>query len=194
MRKTTETTKEINPNATGGRVSVFAWLFIYSSQLTTRLIELREEDEEEDEEMGDLDEEDLELLEENTGTRIERRNKAPKRIRRGRDDDDVMGDTIRKRRRVLDDDNRGASQRGGDLGDLWDDDGIRRVRRAREEDEDEPPEFGDDMRDFIEDDDEDEDIQMGEAERQERLEQRRAEAARKRKAGGRPQVAGLDTK
>lgn len=194
MRKPTETTKEINPNATGGRVSVFACLFIYSSQLITLLIELREEDEEEDEEMGDLDEEDLELLEENTGTRIERRNKAPKRIRRGRDDDDVMGDTIRKRRRVLDDDNRGASQRGGDLGDLWDDDGIRRVRRAREEDEDEPPEFGDDMRDFIEDDDEDEDIQMGEAERQERLEQRRAEAARKRKAGGRPQVAGLDTK
>lgn len=146
--------------------------------------------------MGDLDEEDLELLEENTGTRIERRNKAPKRIRRGREDepDNEQGDAIRKKRRALDDDSRGVSQRGGDLGDLWDDDGIRRVRRAREEDEDEPPEFGDDMRDFIEDDDEDEDIQMGEAERQERLEQRRAEAARKRKAGGRPQVAGLDTK
>jgi hypothetical protein len=60
---------------------------IYLLLIANELIGVREEDEEEDEEMGDLDEEDLELLEENTGTRIERRNKAPKRIRRGRDDD-----------------------------------------------------------------------------------------------------------
>jgi transcription elongation factor SPT6 len=150
-------------------------------------------DEDEDEDMGgELDEDDLELVEEATGQRIERPSKSRlKRLRRARDDlDDDDLETIKA--------GTGDYQRGEDgqtrLRDLWDDEGALRVQRRNEELDEDEGEFEDDMRGFIEADEDEEENEMGEAERQERLERRRAEKERRRTAGGISELSGLDQK
>ncbi|KAI0035919.1 transcription elongation factor SPT6 [Vararia minispora EC-137] len=124
----------------------------------------------------ELEEDDLDLLEENTGKSFSR-NKLT-RLRRGRDSASPPPDVSSKRRHVitsdddLDDDLELPKAQA--IQDIWDD----------EEDED----------DFIEYDDE-EDVAggMDEAEREEmRRERRRREKERRKAMGSRPELTGID--
>lgn len=126
------------------------------------------------------------MVEENTGTRIARPSKSRlKRLRRGREDGSLDGDNDLR--------TGGARERGThEMNDMWADEGPVTVQR-RDEEEEEEGDFDDDMGGFIEADDDDEENAMGEAERQERLERRRAEKER-RKIAGFPKLAGLDQK
>ena len=138
----------------------------------------------------------MELVEEFTGQRFERPSKSRlKRLRRAGENDDSRHVSF-GRQQDLDENNLDADNRmvaGNDLKDLWEDDGTLRVRRRDEEiEEDEGDD--DDMRGFIEADEDEEENEMGEAERQERLERRRAEKERRRSAGGLSRMAGLDQK
>lgn len=95
---------------------------------------------------------------------------------------------------MADDERAGAPVIGSDLRDLWDDEGTLRVpRRDEEVDDEEVGEFEDDMHRFIEADEDEEENDMGEAERLERTERRRAEREKRRGAGG-IKLAGLDQK
>ncbi|PVG00182.1 hypothetical protein CPB86DRAFT_871966 [Serendipita vermifera] len=149
-------------------------------------------DEDEDEDMGgELDEDDLELVEEATGHRPERASKSRlKRLRRAREEtelDEELAD--------LQDATGDYRKDAGDktrLHDLWDDDTALRVQRRNEELDEDEGMFEDDMRGFIEADEDEEVNEMGDAERQERLERRRAEKERRRTAGGISELSGLD--
>lgn len=83
---------------------------------------------------------------------------------------------------------------GSDLRDLWDDEGTLRAPRRDEDADEEEVIEDDDMRGFIEADEDEEENEMGEAERQERLERIRAEKEKRRNAGGISKLAGLDQK
>jgi Acidic N-terminal SPT6 len=143
-----------------------------------------------------LDEDDLELVEEFTGQRIERPSKSRlKRLRRAGDRDDEDDDESPVARRIMARDGRdGEPVLGSDLRDLWDDEGTLRAPRRDEEPDEEEMVEDDDMRGFIEADEDEEENEMGEAERQERLERLRAEKAKRRNAGGISKLAGLDQK
>ncbi|KAG8966029.1 Transcription elongation factor spt6 [Tulasnella sp. 419] len=127
----------------------------------------------------DLDEDDLELMEENTGIRTSRQRLT--RLRRGRvasrsaspEDNDYSQRPPREFRRDEDDIN--------ELQRMFDDD------RRELDDADMDDGFLEDEDDFI--DDEGEEGEMNEEERRER---RRAEKERRRAMGARPEMAGID--
>ncbi|CAE6448974.1 unnamed protein product [Rhizoctonia solani] len=126
----------------------------------------------------DLDEDDLDLMEENTGTKAARSHLT--RLRRGRASSSRSASPdqeriSRRRPRGSDDE---SLPDANDINRIWDD-------RARDEDDG-------DMDDFIEDD-LDEDPGMGEEEREEqRRERRRVEKERRKAMGARPELAGID--
>lgn len=126
----------------------------------------------------DLDEDDLDLMEENTGTKAARSHLT--RLRRGRASSSrsVSPDETRiSRRRPPGSDDESLPD-ANDINRIWDD-------RARYDDDG-------DMDDFIEDD-LDEDPGMGEEEREEqRRERRRVEKERRKAMGARPELAGID--
>ncbi|KZT26523.1 transcription elongation factor Spt6 [Neolentinus lepideus HHB14362 ss-1] len=139
----------------------------------------------EHEEEEALEDEDLELLEENTGASFKNRLT---RLRRGREDESPPAASSSKRRVVeesseddLDNDDL-ELPRLQDIHRIWDDGGR--------EDEDEDM---DDMDNFIEYEDEDEGVeQMDERQREEKRRERRRLEKQRRKALGRPELAGID--
>lgn len=126
----------------------------------------------------DLDEDDLDLMAENTGTRASRSRLT--RLRRGR---------ASSSRSVTPDETRAPRARraqGSDDESLPDANDINRIWEDERRPDDE------DMDDFIEDD-LDEEPGMGEEEREEqRRERRRAEKERRKAMGARPELAGID--
>jgi transcription elongation factor SPT6 len=127
----------------------------------------------------DLDEDDLDLVEENTGTRASRGHLT--RLRRGRASSSRSASPEDTRI------SRGRRPRGSDDESLPDANDIDRIWDDRARDEDDG-----DMDDFIEDD-LDEDPGMGEEEREEqRRERRRVEKERRKAMGARPELAGID--
>lgn len=146
------------------------------------------------EEEEDLDEDDLELLEENTGGRIGR-SRHLTRLRRGRDSDEGGDGPSSSRRKAVvessDDDLDEANIIGAreiqDIQNIWDDD-----RTGGRDDDDEM-----DMDDFI--DDEDDEVEgagaMAEEEREERRrERRRLEKERRKAIRNRPELTGIDAR
>ncbi len=142
----------------------------------------------EDEDEG-LDEDDLELLQENTGGTFGRRLTKG----RPRDESPPVASSSRHRNVIdssdedLDDDNYPRVQ---DIQNIWDDE---RAAAGRDDDDDVDM---DDMDNFIEYEDEEEDGgAMDEQEREaKRREKRRLEKARRRAMGSRPELAGIDAK
>ncbi|KAG5645250.1 hypothetical protein DXG03_006667 [Asterophora parasitica] len=141
---------------------------------------------EEEEEV--LEDEDLELLEENTGASF-KKNRRLTRLRRGRGSESPGASSF-KRKTVVDDSSEDDLDNGGlpqvqDIQRIWDDD-----RRGEEEDDDADM----DMDDFIEYDDEDEGAAaMDEETREERRREKKQEAERRKKAWGViPELAGID--
>lgn len=142
------------------------------------------EDEEED-----LDEEDLELLEENTGGRIRSRHLT--RLRRGRDSEESdEGPSTRRKVIVessdddIDESNIIGAQAIQSIQNIWDDE------RAGRDDDDEM-----DMDDFIDDEEDEEEGAgaMAEEEREERRrERRRLEKERRKALRSRPELTGID--
>ncbi|KAI0780912.1 transcription elongation factor Spt6 [Trametes elegans] len=142
-----------------------------------------------DEEEDALDEDDLELLEENTGASFSRRLT---RIRPGRETESPPAPSSSKARAVVessDDDDLDNDDfpRVQDIHNIWDDE---RAAAGRDDDDVDM----DDMDNFIEYEDEEEvGGAMDENEReQRRRERRRLEKARRRAFGSRPELAGID--
>lgn len=138
-----------------------------------------EEDEEE------LEEDDLELLAENTGGTFKKNRLT--RLRRGRVSDSPPAASSRRRNVVEssdeDIDNDEALPQVQDIQKIWDDE------RGRDEEE----EYGDmDLDDFIEYDEEG--GAMDEATRAERRREHQELQRRKRAFGSRPELAGIDAK
>ena len=135
-----------------------------------------------------MDAEDLELVEENTGTRVDRsRTHGLSRLRRGRASASASPPPVTKvRHPELSEDDSNAES--ADVTKIFDDTG--RGARGGPDDidlDDEDDGFIDD------DDDEDLDREMGEEEREERRrEKRRDERQRRRAMGARPELAGID--
>lgn len=134
----------------------------------------------------DLDEDDFDLVAENTGTRVSRPGQ-PKltRIRRGRalSASRSPSPAFPSRRAPIEDDLElsGPESDRGDVNRIWDD-------RGRGEDIDMDDDDG-----FIDDEDEEDDEDMGEEEREaRRREKRRDERERRRVLGARPDMAGID--
>jgi hypothetical protein len=141
----------------------------------------------------DLEEDDLDLLEENTGTRIARKNKLT-RLRRGRESESPVESRAKKPyRSILDDqlsedeDDLGVEpQVADDVRGIWDDDRVG--GRDLEDDVD-----MDD--DFIDDDLDDDGMgDLGEEEREERRKERLRLERERRKALGRPDMVGIDAR
>ncbi|KAH9854249.1 transcription elongation factor Spt6 [Lenzites betulinus] len=140
-----------------------------------------------DEEEDALDEDDLELLEENTGASFSRRLT---RIRPGREVESRAPSSSKARAVIessdedLDNDDFPRVQ---DIHNIWDDE---RMAAGRDDDDVDM----DDMDNFIEYEDEEEaGGAMDETEREEkRRERRRLEKARRRAFGSRPELAGID--
>lgn len=130
-----------------------------------------------------MEDDDLELLEENTG-KAYKKNRLT-RLRRGRESESPPASSS-KRRAVVESsdddlDDEGGVPRVQDIQRIWDDD------RGREEDEDDI-----DMDDFIEyDEPEEGGAAIDEAERQRMKKQQQL---RKKARGARPELAGIDAK
>jgi transcription elongation factor SPT6 len=148
--------------------------------------ERQAEAEAEDDKNEGLDEDDLDLLAENTGGRIARSKLT--RLRRGRE----SGDEGPSRRRGLDDSSDSGIDEANiigvrevtDIQNIWEDD-----RGVRDDDDDM------DMDDFIADEDEEEEGAgaMAEEEREERRrEKRRLAMERRQMLKGRPELTGID--
>ncbi len=140
-----------------------------------------------EEELLDLDEDDLELMEENTGTSFKKSRLT--RLRRGGPDGDSPPSGSSKRRAVVessDDDLDQGLPQVQDIQRIWDDGG-------RDDDDDGDI---DAMDDFIDYDEEDEaGAPMDEEAREERRKERRKlEKERRRAQGIRPELAGIDAK
>lgn len=138
----------------------------------------------------DLDEDDLELLEENTGGRV--RSRQLTRLRRGRDSGSPEPSSSRRKAAVessdegIDEDNIIDSRKPQDIQNIWDDE------RAGRDDDDEG-----DMDDFIEYEEEEEEGAgaMAEEEREARRRERRKREKERRKVfGSRPELTGMDAK
>ncbi|KAI0054143.1 transcription elongation factor Spt6 [Auriscalpium vulgare] len=142
-----------------------------------------------DEDEG-LEEEDLELLEENTGATFSRNKNRLTRLRRGSGTPPVASTSRRRPAVESSDEDLDADDadlpRPQDLLRIWDDD---RGAGGREDDED-----LDDMDNFIDYDDEEEGAGgMDEEEREERRrERRRVEKERRKAMGSRPELTGID--
>ncbi|KAI0256807.1 transcription elongation factor Spt6 [Lactifluus subvellereus] len=138
-----------------------------------------------------LEDDDLELLEENTGETFARKNKLT-RLRRGRDSGSPPVASTSRRKSVVEsseddlDIGRPATSRTNDISRIWDDD---KGAGGREEEED-----MDDMDNFIDYDDEEEGHgDMDEEEREERRrERRRLEKERRKALGSHPELTGID--
>ncbi|KAI0374913.1 transcription elongation factor Spt6 [Pilatotrama ljubarskyi] len=135
-----------------------------------------------------LDEDDLELLEENTGASYSRRLT---RIRPGRETESPPAPSSSKARAVVESSDEDLENddfpRVQDIHSIWDDE---RAAAGRDDDDVDM----DDMDNFIEYEDEEEvSGAMDENEREERRrERRRLEKARRRAFGSRPELAGID--
>jgi transcription elongation factor SPT6 len=140
---------------------------------------------EEDEDEG-LEDDDLELLEENTGASFTKSRLT--RLRRGHTSESPPAASSSRRNAILessdDDLDNDDIPQVQDIQRIWDDE-----RTGDREDEE-------DLDDFIEyDDDEDGGGMMDEAEREEkRKAKRRAEKAKRKAMGARPELAGIDAK
>jgi transcription elongation factor SPT6 len=142
------------------------------------------------EEEEGLEDEDLELLEENTGASF-KKNRRLTRLRRGRESESPEASSS-KHRTVIESsdddlDNDDGLPQVQDIQRIWDDD------RGRDDEDDD----GDmDMDDFIEYDEEDEGgAAMDEEAREERRREKKQEQERRKKArGARPELAGIDAK
>ena len=141
----------------------------------------------------DLEEDDLDLLEENTGTRIARKNQLT-RLRRGRESESPTESRVKKPfRSGLDDqlsddeDDLGVEPRvTDDVRGIWDDE------RAGGRDLEDDVDMDDD---FIDDDLEDDGMgEIGEEEREERRKERLRVERERRKALGRPDMVGIDAR
>ncbi|KAF8576398.1 transcription elongation factor Spt6 [Ramaria rubella] len=139
----------------------------------------------------DLEEDDLDLLEENTGTRITRKNKLT-RLRRGRESESPVESRDKQTfKSILDDhfsdeeDDQGADvPTTDDVRGIWDDD------RVAGRDLDDDVDMDDD---FIDDDLDDDGMgDLGEEEREERRKERLRIERERRKALGRPDMVGID--
>ncbi|KAI0273742.1 transcription elongation factor Spt6 [Gloeopeniophorella convolvens] len=139
-----------------------------------------------------LEDDDLDLLEENTGETFARSKNKLTRLRRGRDSGSPPVASTSRRKSVVesseDDLDLGGptTSRTNDISRIWDDD---RGAAGREEDED-----LDDMDNFIDYDDEEEGHgDMDEEEREERRrERRRLEKERRKAFGSHPELTGID--
>ncbi|KAF8892531.1 SH2 domain-containing protein [Infundibulicybe gibba] len=138
-----------------------------------------------EEEEDALDEDDFDLMAENTGTSIKRHRLT--RLRRGRDSDSPPAASSSKRRTLVESsdddlDNDGLSN-VNDIHRIWDDD------RGRDDDDEEG-----DTDDFIDSDDGEEGGHvMDEAAREERRREKKQELERRKKARrARPELAGID--
>ncbi|KAI0065393.1 transcription elongation factor Spt6 [Artomyces pyxidatus] len=139
-----------------------------------------------------LEEDDLELLEENTGETFSRSKNRLTRLRRGRDSGTPPVASSSKRRPAVEssDEDLDADDlelpRVQDITRIWDDE---RAAGGREDEED-----LDDMDNFIDYDDEEEGAGgMDEEEREERRrERRRLEKERRKALGSRPELTGID--
>lgn len=144
-----------------------------------------------EEEEDDLDEEDLELLEENTGGRI--RSRQLTRLRRGRDSGSDEEAGTSKRKTVvessdddLDDTNIIGAREAKSLQEIWNDE-----HAGRDDDDDM------DMDDFIDDEEDEEEGAgaMAEEEREaRRREKRLAEKERRKALKNRPELTGIDAR
>jgi len=141
-----------------------------------------------------LEDDDLELLEENTGETFARSKNKLTRLRRGRDSRSPPVASTSRRKSVVESseddlDIRGpTTSRPNDISRIWDDE---KGAGGREEDED-----MDDMDNFIDyDDDEEGHGDMDEEEREERRrERRRLEKERRKALGSHPELTGIDAK
>jgi transcription elongation factor SPT6 len=139
--------------------------------------------------VGDLEDDDLELLQENTGADFSHRLT---RLRRAGGSVSPPPASSSKRKVVVvssddDDLDNDVDSTTQDIANLWDDE---RGVGAREEDDEMDL---DDMDNFIEYEDEDGTGVMNEAEREEkRRERRRMEKERRKALGNRPELAGID--
>ena len=141
-----------------------------------------------------LEDDDLELLEENTGETFARSKNKLTRLRRGRDSRSPPVPSTSRRKSVVDfseDDlavGAPVTSRTNDISRIWDDDkGVG----GREEEED-----MDDMDNFIDYDDEEEGHgDLDEEEREERRrERRRLEKERRKALGSHPELTGIDAR
>lgn len=141
-----------------------------------------------------LEEDDLELLEENTGETFLRNKNRLTRLRRGRDSESPPVASSSKRKTVVDfsDEDLDADDlelpQVQDIHRIWDDE---RAAGGRDDDED-----MDDMDNFIDYDDEEEGVGgLDEEEREERRrERRRLEKERRKALRSRPELTGIDAK
>lgn len=135
----------------------------------------------------DLEEDDLELLQENTGADFSHRLT---RLRRAGGSASPPPASSSKRKAIVQSDEDDLDDAPGhDIANLWDDD--RRVDGREDDDEMDL----DDMDGFIEYEDEEGAGMMNEAEREEkRRERRRLEKERRKAMGNRPELAGIDAK
>lgn len=139
-----------------------------------------------------MEEDDLELLEENTGASFSRSKNHLTRLRRARDSDSPPEPSSSKRRQAvesseedIDNDEFPIAQ---DIRAIWDDSGAA----GRDDDEDQDM---DDMENFIEYEDEEEiGGPMDEDAREQRRKERRKIEKARRKALGRKELAGIDAK
>ena len=142
------------------------------------------------EEEEGLEEDDLELLEENTGTSFARNRLT--RLRRARDSQSPPAPSSKRKTVVessdddLDNDDLDLP-RVQDIHNIWDDE---KAALGRDDEEDA------DMDDFIDYEDEDEVGEVMDEEEREarRKERRRLEKAKRKAMGSRPELAGIDAK
>ncbi|TCD64537.1 Transcription elongation factor spt6 [Steccherinum ochraceum] len=141
----------------------------------------------------DLEEDDLDLLEENTGASFSRSKHRLTRLRRARDSESPQpSSSKRKPAPALSDDDLDNDDlelpQVQDIHNIWDDE---RAAGGRDEDEDVDM---DDMDNFIEYEDEEEpgDVLDEEAREERRRERRRIEKERRKAMGSRPELAGID--
>ncbi|KAH9946100.1 transcription elongation factor Spt6 [Epithele typhae] len=136
----------------------------------------------------ELDEDDLNLIEENTGTSMSRRIT---RVRPGRESaspppPSARRNVIESSDEDMDNDDDDGYPRVQDIHNIWDDE---KNTGGRDDDDD----GEDDMYNFIDDDDEDAGGAMDEEEREARRKERlKLEKARRRALGSRPELTGID--
>jgi len=131
-----------------------------------------------------LEDDDLELLEENTGGAFRRKSRLTRL--RHRDSESPPAASSSKRRAVVESsdddlDNEERQRDVPDIGKIWDDE-----RRGDDDD--------DELSDFIEYSDEDEGVAMNEEARAARKQEKHQEQIRRKRARVRPELAGIDAK
>jgi transcription elongation factor SPT6 len=137
-----------------------------------------------------LEEDDLDLLEENTGTSFRHRLT---RLRRAHDSESPPVPSSSRRKAVVESDEEDLDKddlempRVQDIHNIWDDE-----RGAGRDDEDDMD--MDDMDNFIDDDEDEQGAVMDEEEREERRRERRRQEKERRKALGGRELPGIDAR